>query len=184
MESGVKQGAIESPAFFSIVAEICFAEAEERFGWSKASPQLPGLDLRDILFMDDSILWDTKCADLERRTNQLAQVFGDWGLELNAEKCQWYKSPHAEATSTLTMGGKTIVPVDALEVMGVKMTVGMTLSEMIGPVFTGFTLDRFSPLTRPDFHRNIGSGKRRAMWLGVPGEVGLWEGLVSGAVAF
>ena len=41
--------------------------------------------------MDDSILWDTQGKALEERVNQLAVVFREWELELNAGKTQWYK---------------------------------------------------------------------------------------------
>ena len=41
MLSRVKQGAVESPALFSLVADLCFQEAATRFGWEEEISKLP-----------------------------------------------------------------------------------------------------------------------------------------------
>ena len=56
MKAGIKQGAVESPSLFAVLAELCFAVALQRFSWHTCSSKLPGLNLRDILLIDDNIL--------------------------------------------------------------------------------------------------------------------------------
>ena len=57
MTRGIKQGAVESPALFAMVAETCLAEAAARFNWSSGPGVFPGMPHHDVLFMDDCILW-------------------------------------------------------------------------------------------------------------------------------
>ena len=84
--------------------------------------------------MDDSIVWDDDMKNLETRIAQLSEVFAEWGLELNAEKTQWYLSPHSTYKGKLRVKGIDVEPVEYLEVMGLKLTVTMTSSEMIAPL--------------------------------------------------
>ncbi|CAE7949162.1 unnamed protein product [Symbiodinium sp. KB8] len=57
MTRGIKQGAVESPALFAMVAEVCLAEAARRFQWQSLGELFPGMPHHDVLFMDDCILW-------------------------------------------------------------------------------------------------------------------------------
>ena len=42
MHDGIKQGAIESPAFFSFLAETCLREASDRYKWQDLANTFPG----------------------------------------------------------------------------------------------------------------------------------------------
>ncbi|OLQ00488.1 putative 149 kDa protein [Symbiodinium microadriaticum] len=57
MTRGIKQGAVESPALFAMVAEVCLEEAAQRFRWGSLGEVFPGMPYQDVLFMDDCILW-------------------------------------------------------------------------------------------------------------------------------
>ena len=92
MCSGIKQGAIESPAFFGIVAGLCYADAECRFSWDECDPKLPLLPVREVLYMDDSVAWGSDQGRLLERISGLVMVMAEWGLFINPGKCQWYRS--------------------------------------------------------------------------------------------
>ena len=57
LHDGIKQGAIESPAFFSFLAETCLHEAAARFEWHKQGDAFQGLSLNNLLYMDDGLMW-------------------------------------------------------------------------------------------------------------------------------
>ena len=65
MHDGIKQGAIESPAFFSFLAETCLHEASERYGWAKGENTFEGLALNNLLYMDDGLQWSRGCKGLK-----------------------------------------------------------------------------------------------------------------------
>ena len=134
MNTVIKQGAIESPCLFSMVAAMCLRDAEVRLTLGDCDPKMPSLQLRDILFMDDGIVWDSDVGSLQTRVNAIAEVFSEWGLSLNVEKCQWYKSPHAQGSRQLHILGHAIQPTASLEVMGLSLTVDSTPSEMVAPL--------------------------------------------------
>ena len=74
MKSGIKQGAVESPSLYSLISDACVREAARRYGWANEDPRLPGLALRDILYMDDSVMWDSSPETLQTRAAQVAIV--------------------------------------------------------------------------------------------------------------
>ncbi|CAE7610775.1 unnamed protein product, partial [Symbiodinium pilosum] len=126
-----RQGSVESPAFFALIADVCVEEAGRRFGWHAECPGLEGLNLREVLFMDDAIVWDTSGPVLGRRLEQLAVVLAEWGLRLNVDKCQLYRSPYCNSQDDVVVGGHTLVADDHLAVMGLKFRVNQTASEML-----------------------------------------------------
>ena len=129
-----RQGSVESPAFFALIADVCVEEAGRRFGWHAECPGLEGLNLREVLFMDDAIVWDTSGPVLGRRLEQLAVVLAEWGLRLNVDKCQLYRSPYCNSQDDVVVGGHTLVADDHLAVMGLKFRVNQTASEMLAPL--------------------------------------------------
>ena len=172
MCTGIKQGAIESPTLFSLVSELCVADASDRYNWGAQGDKLPGLNLRDILFMDDSVMWDSNTETLQTRANQLAVVFAEWGLDLNTKKCQWCRSPHCKQKEPLVIKGTKLESSEYLEVMGLKMSVNMSPSEMIGPLLAR-ARDTFWSLKH--LLRKKGNMKQRLYMLQtIVGGVALW----------
>ncbi|CAE7311616.1 unnamed protein product [Symbiodinium necroappetens] len=63
MHDGIKQGAIESPAFFGFLAETCLHEASVRYKWHEQANTFPGLELNNLLYMDDGLQWSNGVVD-------------------------------------------------------------------------------------------------------------------------
>ena len=82
--SGVKQGAVESPILFAAAMEDILAATMQ------ASQEQSWLDtgIRDLSFMDDGFLWDVSVVALQRTLDHLHLQLQPWGLRLNAKKCQ------------------------------------------------------------------------------------------------
>ena len=142
MKSGIKQGAVESPCLFSLLADVCFEEASRRFDWAASISPIEDLALRDILYMDDSVLWEVQSSSLATRVEQLAGVLKEWGLEINLEKCQLYRSPFSREKGGICIAGVNIQPDTHLDIMGLQLTVQGTASEMLAPLL-GKTRDKF-----------------------------------------
>ena len=133
MTSGIKQGAVESLCLCILLADVCFEEASRRFRWSESVAPLQDLPLRDILYMDDSVLWDVQGSALAKRVEQLAGVLKEWGLEINLGKCQLYRSPFCKETSGIMVAGVEIQPDTHLDIMGLQLTVQGTASDVLAP---------------------------------------------------
>ena len=134
MTRGIKQGAVESPALFAMVAEVCLAEAAERFRWGSMGEVFPGMPYQDVLFMDDCILWSRGVQGLEQRVRQLMVVLSEYGLKLNGAKSQLLCSPFWTGAQHIMVSGEKVQASSEIEVMGLPMRVGMTTSELIAPL--------------------------------------------------
>ena len=172
MKSGIKQGAVESPCLFSLLADVCVEETSRRFQWSDSIPPLHDLPLREILYMDDSVLWDVKGSTLATRVEQLAGVLLEWELEINLEKCQLYRSPFSSETSGLVIAGVELRPDNHLDVMGLQLTVQGTASEILAPLL-GRARDKFWSL-KHIFCRPTNIKKRTKVLSSVVGGSILW----------
>ena len=134
MTRGIKQGAVESPALFAMVAEVCLEEAAERFRWSSTGEVFQGMPHQEVLFMDDCILWARGVQGLEQRVRQLMVVLSEYGLKLNGGKCQLLCSPHWTGPQHIMISGEKVQASPEVEVMGLPMRVGMTASELVAPL--------------------------------------------------
>ncbi|CAE7294318.1 unnamed protein product [Symbiodinium sp. CCMP2592] len=134
MQKGIKQGAVESPALFAMIAEVCLSEAAERYEWSKQAQVFPGMPHQDVLFMDDGLLWSRGVEGLQQRVRQLMVVLFEYGLKLNGGKCQLLCSPHWHGDKHVWIAGERVEAVEELEVMGLPMKVGMTTSGLVSPL--------------------------------------------------
>ena len=134
MHDGIKQGAIESPAFFSFLAETCLHEASERYEWHKTANAFEGLDLNNLLYMDDGLMWSQGVQGIERRVAQWGVVLQEFGLSINAKKCQLYVSPYHTGKRTIKVQGESLHAADELKILGLSYRVGATPSEMIAPL--------------------------------------------------
>ena len=79
---GIKQGAVESPAFFGKVIEWAYEEARVA-GNTKA---MPGLMVDGVAFMDDGVLWEGRVDRLKKKVEDLTTALHKWGLSLNNSK--------------------------------------------------------------------------------------------------
>ena len=124
MNTGIKQGAVESPSMFAWVAELALAETIEKYGWHTGDTLFTGLQSEEMLYMDDGMLWQGSLPVLQTRVSQLASELSRYGLRLNPRKCQLYASPKVEGARSLRLDGQLIEAVDRLEVMGLTLRVG------------------------------------------------------------
>ncbi|CAE6963578.1 unnamed protein product [Symbiodinium sp. CCMP2592] len=134
MTQGIKQGAVESPGFFSMIAEVCFQEAGARFGWDKLPSAFEGLPFHDVLFMDDGFMWSSGVQGVQQKVRQLMVVLEEFGLKLNGSKCQLLCSPHWKGEKAIWIAGSRVEASPEVEVMGLPMRVGMTMSELVAPL--------------------------------------------------
>ena len=136
MHDGIKQGAIESPAFFSFLAETCLHEASARFEWHKQGDAFEGLGLNNLLYMDDGLMWSRGVEGVEKRIAQWGVVLQEFGLRINAKKCQFYCSPYHTGKRTIKVQGEVLLATDELHILGLSYRVGATPSEMIAPLLS------------------------------------------------
>ena len=133
MDVGIKQGAPESPALFSFMAEQALLEASTEHAWSDQARVFPGLDPEEILYMDDGVLWTHDIPRLRVRVIQLQAALLKYGLRLNLAKCQLYCAPTCQGPRNMHLDGVTLADAGHLDVMGVRMRVGMTIYELVAP---------------------------------------------------
>ena len=136
MKAGIRQGSVESPSLFGLLAELCVQTTATKFGWDTTSPGTGGLPVRDVLFMDDAVAWDVRAEDLAARVQQLAGELSLWGLEINLSKCQYYCSPYASGDRELVVMGTRMRSDDHLDVMGLCMGVHKTACETLAPLIS------------------------------------------------
>ena len=134
MQGGIKQGAVESPAFFSFLAECCLHETASRYRWSEQANTFDGLNLDSVLYMDDGVQWSKGVQGLERRIAQWATVLQEYGLAINPKKCQLYCSPFYTGERRIRIQGVEVKAADELHVLGLTFKVGITPSEMLAPL--------------------------------------------------
>ena len=108
MNSGIKQGAIESPMLFSFVMELALEQAASKHNWQDHKRVYPDLEQQDLLFMDDGYLWAPDCEALGRRLGQLAEELLHFGLRLNLLKCVLYCSGFCPGRHQLMLDGLTL----------------------------------------------------------------------------
>ena len=128
---GIRQGAIESPCFFACIVEWMLLEAAERYSWSPSVSTYEGLDLTQLAFMDDCLLWDGTSVQVMTKLQQFQVILSEWGLEVNLAKCSLYVSPKHHGPDKITISGVTIAAQDTLSVMGVEFKVGHNVKDML-----------------------------------------------------
>ncbi|CAE7550167.1 unnamed protein product [Symbiodinium necroappetens] len=120
---GIRQGSVESPFIFAVAMECALRRAQSAEGWPRVLGGAPDMALSSLLYMDDSILWDTSRESLERKFTILSKELKQWGLKVNPKKTVFYSSPHAPSLPQIRLDGVVVQSSDALEVMGVRFAV-------------------------------------------------------------
>ena len=94
LNNGIRQGAVESPLFFTNLAEWTLEETARRYSWPREDALLRGLKITELMFVDDATLWQSSLPALAKRVEQWMTVLRESGLRINLGKCQLYCSPH------------------------------------------------------------------------------------------
>ena len=134
MRSGIRQGAVESPCFFSLVMEEALLETSEKFKWAEMDLFFPDCVHEHALFMDDGVLWSSSLEVAKVRVAQLTEVLLSYGLRVNLEKCQLYCSKDVPGEHKLQVQGVNLKGSEHLDVMGLQLRKGMSVCELIQPL--------------------------------------------------
>ena len=130
---GVRQGSVESPFIFSICMELALATAQRHPQWPRPQGSVADYPVSELLFMDDGVLQAWTKADLSRKAELIIHALAEWGLELNPDKCTYYRSPYSMDTGTLRVGTKDIPPAPELQMMGISLTIPLKQAELLKP---------------------------------------------------
>ncbi|CAE7223910.1 unnamed protein product [Symbiodinium sp. CCMP2592] len=130
-QRGIRQGSVESPLFFSCLAELTLESAALEHQWPREDMALPGLRLSEMMFVDDAVLWNSRVATLGQRVAQWAEHLARCGLRINLLKCELYISPHNHGPREITVMGEKLVAKDTLTIMGLPMKVKATTCELL-----------------------------------------------------
>ncbi|CAE7734694.1 R1A1-element\ORF2 [Symbiodinium sp. CCMP2592] len=120
---GIRQGAVESPLIFAIAMECALHKAQAKENWPREISSAPDMLLSSLLFMDDSILWDSRRSCLELKYRLFKDSLQEWGLSVNPRKTVFYASPHSPEGSVIHLDDVEIRSSPTLEVMGVHFSV-------------------------------------------------------------
>eukprot|EP00439_Symbiodinium_sp_Y106_P043307 s7434_g5.t1 len=134
MDRGIKQGSVESPCFFGHVAEVALALAADVPRWQAHPRVLEGMDAEEMLFVDDGLLWSRSCRAVQDRVEGLAVQLRRFGLTINPSKCQFYVSRKVEDGKAVTIEGVRVEASQCVEIMGIKMYVGISIYELVSPL--------------------------------------------------
>ena len=134
MPSGIKQGAVESPAMFGFIAELALEETKTKQKWSSREELFEGMNEEECLFMDDGVLWCRELKEMQARLREYANHLRVFGLTINLAKCQLYCGPHCPGPHRLRIGDTLLEASEHLEVMGLQFRVGVAIMELITPL--------------------------------------------------
>ena len=90
---GIRQSAVESPAFYAAVSDWALMDLLAEHGLPDASFVFPGFPLMGITFMDDSVLWDSAPAKIQRSADAVVAEFAEWRLSINADALDLRQEP-------------------------------------------------------------------------------------------
>ena len=120
---GIRQGSVESPFIFAVAMECALHSAQGHQEWPKVMGAAPDMTLSSLLYMDDSILWDSNREALEKKFSILSGELRKWGLTVNPKKMVFYCSPHATCPPQIRLDGVVVPSSGSLDVMGVRLVV-------------------------------------------------------------
>ena len=120
---GIRQGSVESPFIFAVAMECALHRAQSKEEWLQTLKGAPDMALSSLLYMDDSILWDTCRESLQKKCAIRSRELQTWGLAVNPKKTVFYSSPYATSLPQISLDGLYVQSSESLGVMGVKLVV-------------------------------------------------------------
>ena len=132
---GIRQGAVESPAFFGALVEWALEDVGQANHWKGFPSTYPDLQLDQVAFMDDLVIWGGTTVEVQDRLNGIIQGVAGWGLHVNIAKCSLYVSPRHEGTNFIKVGDAILTPQNKFTVMGIPFRVGANSQELLQPVW-------------------------------------------------
>ena len=135
MVTGIRQGSVESPLMFAAAIDWILCDLRQKHGLQPQDGVLKGLDLAEIAFVDDMIVWDGSKKGMSAKASLLVQELPEWGLSVNIDKCQAYVSQYNREEGSIKVDGRVIQEDTHLDVMGLQFKVGITAKEALAPLF-------------------------------------------------
>ena len=130
---GVRQGSVESLFIFAVCMELALESSQRDPRWPRCTGMYENYPTPELLYMDDGVIQAWKKLDLEVKMDILINQLREWGLELNAEKCTYYRSPYANDGGPLRVGTALLDSAAELQMMGLSLTVPLRIQDLIRP---------------------------------------------------
>ncbi|CAE7946668.1 unnamed protein product, partial [Symbiodinium sp. KB8] len=112
LNNGIRQGAVESPLFFTNLAEWTLEETARRYSWPREDALLRGLKITELMFVDDATLWQSSLPALAKRVEQWMTVLRESG-------------------GKMTVHGFELVGDNRLNIMGLNFAVQQTTCDIL-----------------------------------------------------
>eukprot|EP00439_Symbiodinium_sp_Y106_P073157 s2086_g13.t1 len=103
--------------------ECALHAAEQHPEWPRSVSSAPDMPVASLLFMDDSILWDSSRTQLATKFRLFSDALREWGLTVNTRKTTLYCSPYATEVGDINLGMVKVQQSQTMEVMGVQLSV-------------------------------------------------------------
>ena len=129
VDVGIRQGAVESPLFFSLLMEWALRETIDTYQWKDGVSTYADMLLAQLAYVDDCLLWEGDTTLLQRKLEQFQKVLSTWGLKINVKKCSLYVCPGHRGPPYVVVNGQTLEAKPSLEVMGIGFRVGANSKE-------------------------------------------------------
>ena len=128
---GIRQGAVESPFLFAVAMECALHEAQTHAKWPSEIRAAPDLQVQELLFMDDSLIWGGSRTELAMKCAIFKDALRGWGLKVNPKKTAYYASPYVTEKGPLIVDNVPVEPSSSLEIMGIALQVPLKPSSLL-----------------------------------------------------
>ena len=116
--------------------EAAVRGAQEDPEWPACIPAIPELQVQEILYMDDSLVWSGSKGATQKKYDILRKHLAQWGLSLNTTKTKYYAGKHCTESGPIILEGNYIQPSKTLEVFGIPLEVPLKPTKLMDTAMT------------------------------------------------
>ena len=132
---GIRQGAIESPHFFSLLLEWIISDITQDPEWVGHISTYQDLELTQSAHMDDLRVWDGDCSRFDIRYKIPREGFARWGLHINPQKCSLFVSARHRGKPDVMLGDVCLKAQPHLTAMGIPFNLGHNSCDLLQPTW-------------------------------------------------